>query len=152
MVARENGRPRAHSASSLKAIQIYGVDNKKWSPRNTRSTPELRLYMQQSMLSGLNTTVPQSLIPHDLTCRHKMKFRSGKLQAGDGNIGCGDRCRQCCRLRLALVLLQLCLGIAITTLAFYIQVFTATLDVRETPHWAGIPVSINSLQYVILYN
>ncbi|KAJ8301376.1 hypothetical protein KUTeg_020363 [Tegillarca granosa] len=130
----ENGRPRAHSASSLKSIGLYNP-GQKWSKRQARSTPELRLYMQQSMLSGLNTTVPQSLIPHDLNCRHKPKRRRGKDNS------CGLFCRECCTCKLFLAILQLFVGAATTAVAFYLFYFvTTSLKTRETPYWAGIPL------------
>lgn len=132
----DNGRQRAHSASSLKSLHIYGPSS-KWTKRQARSTPELRLYMQQSMLSGLNTTVPQSLIPQDFARKHKPKSRSSKRK------GCctGNFCRSCCSLRLFLVFWQLILGAAITAMSFYLFFYvTDSLKVRDTPFWAGIPL------------
>lgn len=134
----DNGRQRAHSASSLKSLHIYGPSS-RWTKRQARSTPELRLYMQQSMLSGLNTTVPQSLIPQDFARKHKPKARSSKRK------GCcrGNFCRSCCSLRLFLVFWQLILGAAITAMSFYLFFYvTDSLKVRDAPFWAGIPVCI----------
>jgi hypothetical protein len=137
----DNGRQRAHSASSLKSLHIYGPSS-KWTKRQARSTPELRLYMQQSMLSGLNTTVPQSLIPQDFARKHKPKPQSSKRK----RCCTGNFCRSCCSLRLFLVFWQLILGAAITAMSFYLFFYvTDSLKVRDTPFWAGIPVCIYSI-------
>ena len=133
----DNGRQRAHSASSLKSSHIYGPSS-KWTKRQARSTPELRLYMQQSMLSGLNTTVPQSLIPQDFAKTHRPNLRPIKGK------GCcrGNFCRSCCSLRLFLVFWQLVLGATITAMSLYLFFYvTDSLKIRDTPFWAGIPVS-----------
>ncbi|KAK3102060.1 hypothetical protein FSP39_008475 [Pinctada imbricata] len=130
-----NDRQRAHSASSLKSLSLYSI-GPKWTKRQqTRSTPELRLYMQQSMLSGLNTTVPQSLIPHDISRSHRPKPRPRRHGS------CGEGCRECCSARLVLAVIELLIGAAITGLGLYLHFFvTTSLRVRETPYWAGIPL------------
>lgn len=47
-----------------------------------------------------------------------------------------------CRFPLLIALLQLLLGIAITVVAFLMTTISPSLLARETPHWAGIIVSI----------
>ena len=48
---------------------------------------------------------------------------------------------RCCRINVLLVIMQLCLGGMVTTLAFYMGTLTPSLKIRECPYWAGIPVS-----------
>lgn len=130
----DNGRQRAHSASSLKAVQIYGPSS-KWTKHQARSTPELRMYMQQSMLSGLNTTVPQSLVPQHLGRAHKPRPKHGTTNC------CAKFCTSCCSVRLFLVFSQLVIGAAITAISFYLFFYTTnSLRIRDTPFWAGIPL------------
>ncbi|KAM4678307.1 sarcospan [Discoglossus pictus] len=47
-----------------------------------------------------------------------------------------------CRFPLLVALLQLVLGLSITVLAFIMAASCSTLLVRDTPHWAGIIVSV----------
>ncbi|XP_060075640.1 uncharacterized protein LOC132555301 [Ylistrum balloti] len=134
-VAMDNGRQRAHSASSLKSLSLY-APGQKWSNRQARSTPELRLYMQQSMLSGLNTTVPQSLVPQDFNSCHKPRKKCRHDRQS-----CRGFCHECCTLKLFLVILQLLVGATISGAAFYLYFFsTKSLKIRETSFWAGIPL------------
>lgn len=135
LIEMDNGRQRAHSASSLKSLHVYGPSS-KWTKHQARSTPELRMYMQQSMLSGLNTTVPQSLVPQDLGRAHKPKPKQGTTKC------CANFCKSCCSLRLFLVFSQLVIGATITAVSFYLFFYTTnSLKIRDTPFWAGIPVS-----------
>lgn len=47
-----------------------------------------------------------------------------------------------CRFPLLVAVLQLLLGIAIAVVAFLMLAISSSLLARETPHWAGIIVSI----------
>ncbi|XP_070191653.1 uncharacterized protein [Littorina saxatilis] len=106
------GRPRAHSASSIKLNQVLQLDPpilaSRASPVGTGkklsySSPELR-----SMLVGLETTVPQNLNPSHLGSRHKPRPRRGKMGSrvslqqigrgagGGSSQGLGDDEGQCC--------------------------------------------------------
>lgn len=138
-VAMDNGRQRAHSASSLKSLGLY-APGQKWAKRQARSTPELRLYMQQSMLSGLNTTVPQSLIPQDFNSCHRPR-RKKPHHYDKGS--CRGFCKECCTVKLFLTILQMFIGAGISGVAFYLYFFsTDSIKIRETSFWAGIPVSV----------
>ena len=192
------GRPRAHSASSIKLNQVLqpprtdgisssiaaaaaaaassssravGTGGKKLS----YSSPELR-----SMLVGLETTVPPNLKPAHLGSRHKprrrrkMGSRASLAQAGrergggpdDGEDGwCGGRggccdggcCRccgedrtRCCRVHIFLVLMQLLVGAGVTAVSVYMYLFLPVFIMRETPIWAGAPVSVVSEAVLLL--
>lgn len=50
------------------------------------------------------------------------------------------KCRVC-RFPLLIALLQLLLGVAVTTVAFLMLAVSPSLLAREAPHWAGIIVS-----------
>lgn len=58
-----------------------------------------------------------------------------------------EEARTCCgcRFPLLLALLQLALGIAVTVLGFLMASISPSLLVRDTPFWAGIIVSIESV-------
>lgn len=56
----------------------------------------------------------------------------------------GDKCRVC-RFPLLVALLQLLLGVAVTAVAFLTLAISPSLLARETPHWAGIIVSVCSV-------
>lgn len=47
-----------------------------------------------------------------------------------------------CRFPLLVALLQLLLGIAVAAVAFLMLAISSSLLARETPHWAGIIVSL----------
>ena len=107
------------------------------------------LQRARSMQNGLSTTVPQSLIHHDLNCSHQP---SGPQRARGGArsrsmAAARPRGRResfemkCCRINVLLVVMELGLGIVITALGFYMQTLTPSLKARELPYWAGIPVS-----------
>ena len=49
-----------------------------------------------------------------------------------------------CRFPLLIALLQLLLGIAVAVVAFIMAAISPSLLARETPHWAGIIVSMDS--------
>lgn len=59
----------------------------------------------------------------------------------------GEEARTCCgcRFPLLLALLQLALGIAVTVVGFLMAGISSSLLVRDTPFWAGIIVSIESV-------
>lgn len=59
-----------------------------------------------------------------------------------------EEARTCCgcRFPLLLALLQLALGIAVTVLGFLMASISPSLLVRDTPFWAGIIVSIESVR------
>lgn len=58
-----------------------------------------------------------------------------------------EEARTCCgcRFPLLLALLQLALGIAVTVVGFLMAGISSSLLVRDTPFWAGIIVSIESV-------
>lgn len=61
---------------------------------------------------------------------------------------CGEEeARTCCgcRFPLLLALLQLALGVAVTVVGFLMAGISSSLLVRDTPFWAGIIVSIESV-------
>lgn len=61
--------------------------------------------------------------------------------------GEAEEARTCCgcRFPLLLALLQLALGIAVTVVGFLMASISPSLLVRDTPFWAGILVSIESV-------
>lgn len=61
-------------------------------------------------------------------------------RGGPGAEGSHTNCG--CRFPLLIALLQLLLGIAIAVVAFLMTTISPSLLARETPHWAGIIVSI----------
>ncbi|KAK6175047.1 hypothetical protein SNE40_013588 [Patella caerulea] len=135
-------RPRAHSASSIKLTLINSRDNSA-----ARSTPELR-----SMLTGLETTVPQNLSPDDFSTTHRPRRVKRKAvemtSADDGCCVCCKRCCgccRCCRCHILLVILQLLLGCGITALTFYVHLYYPVIGMRETPYWAGVPLTLAGL-------
>ena len=52
---------------------------------------------------------------------------------------------KCCRINVLLVIMQLSLGTVVTALGFYMQTLSPSIQVRECPFWAGIPVSIHKV-------
>ena len=120
----------------------------------------------RSMHNGMTTTVPQNLTSPDVNGYHLThhhfphhQHRVGRvvLSGGGGGGGGGvrrSRIRQlsvqsqrenlamkCCRINVLLVIMQLALGGVVTALGFYMQTLTPSMQVRECPYWAGIPVS-----------
>lgn len=69
--------------------------------------------------------------------KEKMGQADGAL-AEDVHTCCG------CRFPLLVALLQLLLGVAIAVVAFIMAAISPSLLARETPHWAGIIVSMDS--------
>ena len=133
-----SGRPRAHSASSIKFTSVSAPSRLKKGA--SYSSPELR-----SMLVELETTVPLSIIPSALGSSRG--FKPGQRMAG------GSRCCdcQCCRLHILLVTLQVLLGVTITAMSLYVQLFIPAARLRETPYWAGVPVSLFVCLFVCLF-
>lgn len=169
------GRPRAHSASSIKFNQVVGSSCSISARGNlSYSSPELR-----SMLVGLETTVPQNLNPQEFASRHrprrvrrrKMGSRASLARESAcccrccGSGCCGSKCCYggsggggdesgsgrdgggCCRVHIFLVFMQLVLGGGVTALSVYLYLFLPVLPVRETPFWAGAPVSIRKFYF-----
>ncbi|XP_028307459.1 sarcospan [Gouania willdenowi] len=62
----------------------------------------------------------------------------------------GQKCRVC-RFPLLIAVLQLLLGVAVTTVAFLMLAISPSLLARETPHWAGIILCLVSIVGFILY-
>lgn len=69
----------------------------------------------------------------------KEKMKKGKDEGLDEE---GSAKRRVCRFPLLVALLQLLLGAAVATVAFLTLAISPSLTARETPHWAGIVVSI----------
>ena len=83
-----------------------------------------------SMYNGMSTTVPQNIVQPNLNSTHQPSARRRR------------RSRDCCcGVKICIVVLQLLLGCAITLLAFYGQTLVTSMRTRESPYWAGIPVS-----------
>lgn len=61
----------------------------------------------------------------------------------------GHKCRVC-RFPLLVALLQLLLGVAVTAVAFLMLAVSPSLLARETPHWAGIIVSISMFAWSLI--
>lgn len=152
------GRPRAHSASSIKFNQVSSGGAVGSGAKLSYSSPELR-----SMLVGLETTVPQNLNRRDLASRHKphrikrRKMGSRASLATSTQQGCCERCcgccgsdddgsggkgscGGCCHVRIFLVLMQMLVGAAVTAVSVYLYLFVPVFPLRETPFWAGAPV------------
>ncbi|CAH1782945.1 unnamed protein product [Owenia fusiformis] len=49
---------------------------------------------------------------------------------------------KCCKIKVLLVTMQLCVGIVITALSFYLQTLSSSMKIRETPYWAGLPLLV----------
>ncbi|XP_041350526.1 sarcospan-like [Gigantopelta aegis] len=124
-----SGRPRAHSASSIKFTSVLQPSHLK-KGASSYSSPELR-----SMLVELETTVPLSIIPSHLGSSHG--FKHGRRTMGGGCCDC-----RCCRIHILLVTLQVLLGVAITAMSLYLQLYIPVARVRDTPYWAGIPLCL----------
>uniref|UniRef100_A0A3Q3XBC2 Uncharacterized protein n=1 Tax=Mola mola TaxID=94237 RepID=A0A3Q3XBC2_MOLML len=60
------------------------------------------------------------------------------------------KCRVC-RFPLLIALLQLLLGVAVTTVAFLMLAVSPSLLAREAPHWAGIILCLISILGFVLY-
>ncbi|XP_067683767.1 sarcospan-like [Haliotis asinina] len=135
------GRPRAHSASSIKFNLVS--PHSKLDRGTAHSTPELR-----SMLVELETTVPQNLVPPNFSnCHRPRPARRKKRRQRDVDTGrcccCGCcRCCRCCRIHILLVILQVLIGSGITALSFYLEFYLPVIRARERPYWAGIPLCI----------
>ncbi|KAG8537964.1 hypothetical protein GDO81_023501 [Engystomops pustulosus] len=67
-----------------------------------------------------------------------------KKKKDDEKSGALDTSQNCCgcRFPLLVALLQLTLGVSITVVAIIMAINCSSLLVRDTPHWAGIIVSI----------
>lgn len=65
-------------------------------------------------------------------------------QQDDAHTCCG------CRFPLLVALLQLTLGVSVATVAFIMAANCSSLLVRDTPHWAGIIVSVVAILGLIL--
>ena len=76
---------------------------------------------------------------------HAASLRNGRSVSRDRHVSMQSRREdlemRCCRINVLLVTMQLCLGVTVTSLGFYMQTLTTTLFVRECPFWAGVPVS-----------
>ncbi|KAM4748606.1 sarcospan [Rhinophrynus dorsalis] len=81
------------------------------------------------------------------TDKKKMKGKKGGKAAGQQ-----EELHKCCgcRFPLLVALLQLILGVSITVLAFIMAGTCPSLLVRDTPHWAGIIVSVVALLGLVL--
>ncbi len=138
-------RPRAHSAPQVSLLSTTtsngGVVT---SPHRHGGSSGIR-----TMQNGMATTVPQSMVPHDLRCSHTPSNRSLRRIPRQRHLSVSSRREsfemRCCRINVLLVTMQLCLGVVVTALGFYMQTLTPTLGVRDSPYWAGIPVSIHTL-------
>lgn len=66
------------------------------------------------------------------------------MKAEDGGPAPENSHKCCgCHFHLLIALLQLLLGVAITAVAFFMVTISPSLLARETPHWAGILVSMD---------
>ncbi|XP_063785172.1 sarcospan [Pseudophryne corroboree] len=82
----------------------------------------------------------------------KAEGKKAKKGKKDEKAGQQEESHTCwgCRFPLLVALLQLTLGVSITVVAFIMAVNFSSLLVRDTPHWAGILVSVVAILGLIL--
>ena len=129
-------KQRPESMVTEKEIDAISANLPNTSPGGTMHT----------MRNGLSTTVPQSMIQHELDCRHRPLPRRSRHSSNQSRTNCFLRC---CHVHVLLVVSQLLLGGAVTALAFYTETLTTTVAPRDCPFWAGIPVGTVSYFYCI---
>ncbi|KAM3926633.1 sarcospan [Leptodactylus fuscus] len=80
------------------------------------------------------------------------KAEAKKRKKKDEKTGRPDESQTCCgcRFPLLVALLQLTLGVSITVVAIIMAINCSSLLVRDTPHWAGIIVSVVAILGLIL--
>ena len=105
--------------------------------------------MQQYTIRVLYTALQQIKVYYNFSLfqngSHAASLRNGRSVSRDRHVSMQSRREdlemRCCRINVLLVTMQLCLGVTVTSLGFYMQTLTTTLFVRECPFWAGVPVS-----------
>ncbi|KAM9311512.1 sarcospan [Gastrophryne carolinensis] len=76
--------------------------------------------------------------------KKKSKEKEGGVQRDEVHTCCG------CRFPLLVAMLQLILGVSIAVVAFIMAAGCSSLLVRDTPHWAGISVSVVAILGLLL--
>lgn len=152
--ARRHGTPKPLSSNTNKTLTIQNLDGSPlWSPAKllddssryrAASAPDTSAIIRQptkgilSMHNGMTTTVPQNMnkdSSHRPSRTPVARLRQFSVQSRE------HLELKCCRINVLLVVMQSCMGVVVTALAFYMQTLTSTLVLRECPYWAGIPVS-----------
>ena len=150
-VPQSPGRPRAHSAPEVAMYSCANnSDHESASPHQVRGTSVQPMQATRTMKNGMSTTVPQNMVTQDLNSKSHQPKKSKNMQR---RISRTSRTREsfemkCCRINVLLVVMQLCLGVVITALAFYMETLTPSLQLRECPYWAGIPVSSDKFIFI----
>ncbi|XP_073423540.1 sarcospan isoform X1 [Dendrobates tinctorius] len=97
---------------------------------------------RDQMAKGTSETPQESKAGGDKRKKTKKGEKPGRKD--DSQTCCG------CRFPLLVALLQLTLGVSITAVAIIMSVNCSSLLVRDTPHWAGIIVSVVAILGLIL--
>lgn len=143
-------RPRAYSVPAVSLLSTGSTSNGGVGlvgPGGGLITPIASSphHAIRTMQNGMATTVPQSMVAHDLRTNQASSTRSLR-RPRMRHLSVSSSRREtfemrCCRINVLLVTMQLSLGVVITSLGFYMQTLTPSLGVRDAPYWAGIPVS-----------
>ncbi|KAK2157602.1 hypothetical protein LSH36_188g05041 [Paralvinella palmiformis] len=119
-------------------------DDGSRTPQSPQLLPEYAAHGQlPSMKNGMTTTVPQNMIQRDLKCGQRpSSSRASRLNKLTTTTSRETWEVRCCRISVLLVIMQICLGVTVTALAFYMERLSTSIPTKECPYWAGIPVSI----------
>lgn len=144
------GRPRAHSAPAVTTLGIHPV---RWKKKGVNGMEiEFHPMLNGHAKTGSKNHNNNTNFVHR-NCRHSRRNNHTQQRARRMSVSARmNRHREtlemkCCKIHVLLVLMQICLGCSITGLGIYMAAWTPTLETRETPYWAGIPVSIAPLYY-----